>query len=61
MKSVKQRLHHLIDEMNEQEAESLYENVNDLKSSKIKNQSKQNHEKLEWDPAVDDEVWQYVC
>ncbi|MCM3585880.1 hypothetical protein M3182_09000 [Mesobacillus maritimus] len=61
MKSVKQRLHHLIDEMDEQEAESLYEIVNDSKSSKINNQPKQNHKIVEWDPAVDDEVWQYVC
>jgi len=60
MTVVKERLHHIIDELQEDDAAKILEIIENIKDNKAMNVSTSSS-KVEWDPSVDDEIWQYVC
>jgi len=63
MTAIKERLHHIIDEIQEDDAAKILEMIESIKDHKDKamNVSTSSTSKVEWDPGVDDEVWKYVC
>jgi hypothetical protein len=60
MTAVKERLHHLIDELQEDDAAKILEMIESVKDNKVISTSPPSS-KVEWDPGVDDEIWKYVC
>jgi hypothetical protein len=60
MTVVKERLHHLIDEIQEDDAAKILEIIENVKDNKETILSPSSS-KVEWDPGVDDEIWKYVC
>jgi hypothetical protein len=60
MTAVKERLHHLIDELQEDDVAKILEMIESVKDNKVISTSPTSS-KVEWDPGVDDEIWKYVC